>query len=215
MIQIRGTGSRAGHPRGRSPPPRTPRRLRGGHDDQPAERSDDLGSCPSYARSDGDSRGTINEHGRMSLTVERNGSQLTLRHGPLLCAAVFGPLDKACMAPVAHQDHLVSRPMPFLAPPGTNRVQTAPPNAGQRRPTSPNVPAGHRPSRRSKPWPAFPQRRYISKRSRGLPKLCPRRRAGLRWSRPRSRRSEPAHPRHASSGWGNASLGVDLRPVAR
>jgi hypothetical protein len=47
--------------------------------------------------------------------------------------------------------------------PGTNRVQTPPTNATQ--PLSLDVPAGYRPSRALRPWSAFCQLRYITKRS--------------------------------------------------
>jgi len=59
--------------------------------------------------------------------------------------------------------------------PGTNRVQAAPPDATRCRPTSPDVRAGHRPSRPPSPWSAFSQPRYISKRRTGPDKTCPRR----------------------------------------
>ncbi len=84
------------------------------------------------------------------------------------------------MATIPAKDH----PRPRR---GTNRVQIPSPDTGQRRPTSPNVPAGQRLSRRSKTWPAFSQRRYISYRSANQSKHALAGRADLRDGRPQSR----------------------------
>jgi hypothetical protein len=74
--------------------------------------------------------------------------------------------------------------------PEANRVQAPPPDATQPRPTSPDVPACHRPSPPSRPWPAFAQPRYTSKRSAAQPNNALAGRASLQDGRPPAR-AEP------------------------
>jgi hypothetical protein len=81
--------------------------------------------------------------GRTSLTVHQNVSQLTARDGPHPCTAVLRPLDRACRAPVAHQDHLVSRPMPG---PRATRYKSGTDRTTQRWPTATTITQrSHRP----------------------------------------------------------------------
>ena len=82
-------------------------------------------------------------------------------------------------------------------------------NINQHLPTSTGVFAGKQPSRPSKPWPGFPQRRYVSKRSRGSTKLCPRR-AGRSPGWPASRTAAAG-----LSGQGGASHRSPSRATTR